>query len=59
MKIDAESIRAEWEKLSPAQREAIIQWVNEVFGSLAQALHEAMVCMGQVLELLAKEARRA
>ena len=59
MKVKVSDIRAEWEKLTPEQREAVVKWVNETFGQLAEALHAVAVWIGQAFEILAKEVRRA
>ena len=59
MKVKVSDIRAEWEKLTPEQRKAVIKWVNETFGQLAEALQKAVAWMAQLFEMMEKEGRRA
>ena len=58
MKVKVEDIRAQWESLTPEQREAVINWVNETFGQLAEALQEAMDWMVRLFERMEIEVRR-
>ena len=54
----SEDILAKWERLTPEQREAVIKWVNETFGQLAEALQEATAWAARLLEVMAEEEQR-
>ena len=53
-----QDLRAAWERMTPEQREALIEWFYEAFEPLARALGEAVIWVGQALDLAAKKVRR-
>ena len=53
-----QDLRAAWERMTPEQREALMKWFYEVFEPLARALGEAVIWVGQALDLAAKKVRR-
>lgn len=53
MKVNVERARAEWERLTPEQREETLNWLNEAFEPLVTAIREVADWAVQVLEKLA------